>query len=56
MLWRITSEGYDFALALNKPSVLSVIKEKFQKEGLSAVIDISKKIVIKQANKLLEEQ
>jgi hypothetical protein len=55
MPWRITSEGYDFAAALNKPDVLSVIKEKFQKEGLSAVIDISKKIAVKQATKLLDE-
>ncbi|MEM5496273.1 hypothetical protein WNY77_02575 [Paraglaciecola mesophila] len=44
MLWRITSDGYDFAAALNKPSVLSEIKTKFQKEGLSVVIDISKKL------------
>ncbi|EJL6404769.1 MULTISPECIES: DUF2513 domain-containing protein [Vibrio harveyi group] len=55
MPWRITSEGYDFAAALNKPNVLRVIKEKFQKEGLSAVIEISKKIAIKQAAKLLDE-
>jgi hypothetical protein len=55
MPWRITSEGYDFAAALNKPDVLSVIKEKFQKEGLSAVIDISKKIAVKQATKLLDD-
>jgi hypothetical protein len=55
MPWRITSEGYDFAAALNKPNVLSVIKDKFQKEGLSAVIDISKKIAAKQATKLLDE-
>jgi hypothetical protein len=51
----ITSEGYDFAAALNKSNVLSVIKDKFQKEGLSAVIDISKKIAAKQATKLLYE-
>lgn len=55
MPWRITSEGYDFAAALNKPDVLSVIKEQFQKEGLSAVIDISKKIAVKQATKLLDD-
>ena len=55
MPWRITSEGYDFAAALNKPNVLSVIKDKFQKEGISAVIDISKKIAVKQATKLLNE-
>ena len=55
MLWRITSDGYDFAAALNKPSVLSEIKTRFQKEGLSVVIDISKKIAIKQATKFLEE-
>ncbi|GAA6186914.1 hypothetical protein [Aliiglaciecola sp. NS0011-25] len=55
MLWRITSDGYDFAAALNKPSVLSEIKTRFQKEGLSVVIDISKKIATKQATKFLEE-
>lgn len=55
MPWRITSEGYDFAAALSKPNVLSVIKAKFQKEGLSAVIDIAKKIAVKQATKLLDE-
>ncbi len=55
MPWRITSEGYDFAAALNKPDVISVIKERFQNEGLSAVIDISKKIAVKQVTKLLDE-
>ena len=55
MPWRITSEGYDFALALNKPDVLTIIKDRFQREGLSAVIDITKKIAVKQATKLLDE-
>ena len=55
MPWRITSEGYDFAAALNKPDVLNVIINRFQKEGLSAVIDISKKIAVKQVTKLLDE-
>jgi len=52
MPWRITSKGYDFAAALNKLNVLSVIKDKFQKKGISVVIDISKKIAVKQAIKL----
>jgi hypothetical protein len=55
MSWRITSDGYDFAAALNKPHVLSTIKDNFQKEGISAVIDIAKKIAVKQAIKLLDE-
>jgi len=53
--WRLTAEGHDFAAALTKPSILDTIKGKFQQEGLSAVIDIAKKIVSKQAERLLEE-
>jgi hypothetical protein len=53
--WRLTSDGHDFAAAIIKPSVLTTIKDKFQKEGLSAVIDISKKIAAKQAAKLLDD-
>lgn len=53
--WRLTAEGHDFASAITKPNILATIKEKFQKEGLSAVIDISKKIAAKQINKLLDE-
>lgn len=53
--WRITSEGYDFAAALNKPTVLSEIKTRFQKEGLSVVIDVANKIATKQATKYLDD-
>jgi len=53
--WRLTSDGHDFANALAKPGVLTTIQEKFKAEGLSAVIGISKKIVEKQAMKLLDE-
>jgi hypothetical protein len=55
MPWRITSNGHDFAAALNKPNILEAIKDKFQKEGISVVIDIAKKIAVKQATKLLDE-
>jgi hypothetical protein len=55
MPWRITSDGHDFAAALSKPNILSTIKDNFQKEGLSAVIDIAKKIAVKQATKLLDD-
>jgi hypothetical protein len=51
--WRLTAEGHDFASAITKPSVLSTIKEQFQKEGLSVVINLTKKIAEKQAEKLL---
>jgi hypothetical protein len=53
--WRLTAAGHDFAAALNKPTVMAIIKEKFQKEGLSAVIDITKSLVISQAEKRLAE-
>ncbi|WP_414432642.1 hypothetical protein [Alcanivorax sp. IL2] len=52
--WRLTAEGHDFASAITKPSVLAQIKERFQREGLSVVIELSKKIVEKQAEKVLE--
>lgn len=51
--WRLTADGHDFAVSLNKPTVLTTIKEKFQTEGLSVVIDVVKTIVSKQAEKLL---
>ena len=53
--WRLTADGHDFALALVKPSVISVINQKFKNEGLSMVIGIAKKITIKQLEKLLDE-
>ncbi|GAA0819429.1 DUF2513 domain-containing protein [Colwellia asteriadis] len=53
--WRLTSDGHDFANALVKPGVLATVQEKFKEEGLSAVIGITKKIVEKQAMKLLDE-
>ncbi|AAZ27648.1 DUF2513 domain-containing protein [Colwellia psychrerythraea] len=53
--WRLTADGHDFAAALTKPDILLTIKDKFRKEGLSAVIDVSKKIASKQVLKLLDE-
>jgi hypothetical protein len=52
---RLTSYGHEFADALAKPSVTEVIMDKFQKEGLSAVIDVAKKLAIKQTEKLLQD-
>ncbi|WP_448646919.1 hypothetical protein [Pseudomonas mohnii] len=51
--WRLSASGHDFAAALNKPSIMGVIKERFQTEGLSAVIDIAKKLVENQAERLI---
>lgn len=53
--WRLTADGHDFASALIKPTILAKVKEKFAKEGLSAVIDIVKKLGEKQAEKYLGE-
>jgi hypothetical protein len=53
--WRLTADGHDFAAALVKPGILDRIKEKFQKEALSTVIEIAKKLAEKQAEKLLGE-
>lgn len=52
---RLTSDGYDFSAALNKPSILNVIKEKLQNEGISSVIEIAKKMTEKQLNNLLDD-
>lgn len=52
--WRLTADGHDFANALDKPSVMAEIQEKFKQEGLSVVIEIAKKIATKQANRLLD--
>ena len=52
--WRLTASGHDFAAALNKPSVISVIKDKLQSEGLSTVINVAKKLVENQALNLIE--
>lgn len=53
--WRLTAEGNEFASALAKPSIKKVIIDKFKEEGFFAVIDISKKLATKQAEKLLSE-
>ena len=51
--WRLTADGHDFASAITKPSVLQVVQEKFKSDGLAIVIDVVKKIVEKQAEKLI---
>ena len=53
--WRLSSEGHDFASAIVNKNILNTIKKQFKEEGLSTIIDISKKIMIKKANKLLDE-
>jgi hypothetical protein len=53
--WRLTAEGHDFAAALVKPGILAKVKDKFAKEGLSAVMDIVKRLAEKQAQKYLGE-
>jgi len=45
--WRLTADGHDFAVALNKPEVLEFIKTQLKEEGFSAVVDIVKTIVSK---------
>jgi len=52
---RLTAKGHDFAEALSKPSIKEVIVNKFKDEGLSAVIEISKSLAEKHAEKLLSE-
>ena len=52
--WRLTADGHDFAKAAIKPSIKTVITSKFKEEGLSAVIDITKKLASKHAEKLLD--
>jgi hypothetical protein len=53
--WRLTLNGHDFANKLAKPEVLSVIKDKFKKDGLSTVMEVATEIVKQIANKKLEE-
>lgn len=53
--WRLTSDGHDFSCALNNPGIISKINERVKKEGISAVVDISKKVLMKRAEKCLDE-
>jgi hypothetical protein len=53
--WRLTAEGHEFASALVKPTVLTTIKEKFQDEGFTAVIDVAKQIGVKLLEKKLND-
>ncbi len=51
--WRLTSEGHDFANAITKPDILSIVKDKFKTEGFSIVINMAKQIAIKKTEKIL---
>ncbi|EGR2232641.1 hypothetical protein Q7142_004614 [Vibrio parahaemolyticus] len=53
--WRLTSQGYDFAATLDKPEMLTLVREKMANEGISAVVDISKSFARKKLEKVLEE-
>lgn len=50
--WRLTADGHDFAVDLNKPKVLEFIKTQLKEEGFSAVVDVAKSI----GSKLLENK
>jgi len=50
--WRLTADGHDFAAALNKPSIMGILKEKLKAESLSVVISVTKKL----AERLVEDQ
>ena len=52
--WRLTANGHDFAKNAVKPSIRKAITSKFKEEGLGAVIDITKKLATKQAEKILD--
>ncbi|PSV49804.1 DUF2513 domain-containing protein [Photobacterium indicum] len=53
--WRLTSDGHDFSCALNDPGLILKINNRIKKEGISAVIDISKKVLTKRAEKIFDE-
>ena len=52
---RLTAEGHDFADAITKPSIKEVVLDKFRNEGFSAVVDLSKRIALKQAERKLDD-
>lgn len=52
--WRLTADGHDFAKNIMKPNIKDTIISKFKDEGLSAIIDITKKLAQKHAEKLLD--
>ncbi len=52
---RLTALGHDFAEALVKPSIKEVIVDKFKNEGPSLVIEMTKVLTTKYAEKLLEK-
>lgn len=53
--WRLTADGHDFAKNILKPEIKETILSKFKSEGFSAIIDITKKLALKRAEKLLAD-
>jgi hypothetical protein len=51
--WRLTADGQDFAKDILKPEIKETIISKFKSEGLSAIIDITKKLALKRTEKIL---
>lgn len=54
--WRLSAAGHDFATALTKPNVLERIRTQFNDEGVAVVVDLVKKLAMKQASKLLDDE
>lgn len=52
---RLTAEGHDFADAITKPNIKELVIDKFRNEGISAVVDLSKRIALKQAERKLDD-
>lgn len=51
---RLTNRGIDFLSSLEKPEITTIILDKFKNEGLSSVIDITKKLAIKVLEKNID--
>ncbi|MEZ8357717.1 hypothetical protein AB6C56_18010 [Vibrio splendidus] len=52
---RLTADGHDFASELDRSETLKVITGRFKDEGLSAVIDVAKKLARSRIEKELEQ-
>jgi hypothetical protein len=51
---RLTNHGIDFLSSLEKPEITTIILDKFKNEGLSSIIDITKKLAIKTLEKKID--
>ncbi|MCR9093497.1 MAG: hypothetical protein NXI30_04715 [bacterium] len=51
--WRLTAAGHNFAASLAKPDFASLVQERAHDEGLAFVIELGKKFIEKQAERLL---